>query len=76
MDLLITMTKLKKNRENKFAASNGICDNLHLMPEKFRNCSHGLLLYSGTYERRLEHKLEFLPLYAAPTVGDNQLSLE
>ncbi len=58
------------------SGSGGSLRSLHLMLEKYSNCSHGLVLYSGTYERRLEQKLEFLPLYAVATVGDNRLSLE
>ncbi len=43
---------------------------LHLMLENYPNCPKGLVLYSGSYKELPEQKLQFLPLYATPAIGD------
>ena len=51
---------------------------LHLMLENYPNCPRGLVLYSGPGNERPEQKIQFLPLYATPDIGDrsqiNQIS--
>ena len=50
----------------------GSLRSLHLMLEKFINCPHGLVLYDGTYSRRSEQKLQFMPLYSVALIGNRR----
>ena len=57
------------------SGAGGSLRSLHLMLEKYPNCSEGLVLYGGTYTRLPEQKIVFLPLYSAATIGDKRLSV-
>ena len=50
----------------------GSLRSLHLMLEKYQNCPQGLVLYSGTSNKLLDQKLQFLPLYCVSTIGDQR----
>ena len=50
----------------------GSLRSLHLMLQKYPNCPSGLVLYDGSYAKRLEQKLEFLPLYSVSTIGNKR----
>ena len=52
------------------SGAGGSLRSLRLMLETYANCPEGLVLYSGTYARLPERRLEFLPLYYAGSVGD------
>ena len=54
------------------SGAGGSLRSLHLMLEKYRNCPHGLVLYSGTSNNVPEQKLKFLPLYCVATIGDKR----
>ena len=51
------------------SGSGGSLRSLHLMLDKYHNCPHGLVAYSGPYKERPEQKLVFLPLYAVAAIG-------
>ena len=48
----------------------GAGGSLHLMLNTYPQCPEGVVLYSGTYARRPEQHLSFVPLYYAGAVGD------
>ena len=52
------------------SGAGGSLRSLHLMLDTYPNCPEGLVLYSGTYARRPEQRLTFLPLYYAGSLGD------
>jgi predicted AAA+ superfamily ATPase len=52
------------------SGAGGSLKSLHLMLEKYQNCSQGLVLYSGTYKELPEQKLTFMPLYCAAIISD------
>jgi predicted AAA+ superfamily ATPase len=53
----------------------GSLRSLHFMLEKYRNCPHGLVLYSGVSNTIPEQNLVFLPLYGVATIGDRRFSV-
>lgn len=52
------------------SGAGGSLKSLHLMLEKYKNCPHGIALYSGIYKERPEQKLIFMPLYCATAISD------
>ena len=60
---------IKKPVEVKSGAG-GSLRSLHLMLNTYPNCPEGVVLYSGTYARRPEQRLTFMPLYYAGALGD------
>lgn len=54
------------------SGASGSLRSLHLMLEKYQNCPHGLVLYSGTSNTVSDQKLHFLPLYCVSTIGDHR----
>ncbi len=56
------------------SGAGGSLRSLHLMLEAYPNCPYGLVLYDGTYSKRPDQKLRFLPLYSAATIGDKRIS--
>jgi len=44
------------------------------MLENYPNCPYGLVLYDGTYSKRSEQKLVFLPLYSVASIGNKRLT--
>jgi hypothetical protein len=50
------------------SGSGGSLRSMHLMLEKYPDCPGGLVLYSGTYRRLAEQRLEFLPLYSVASL--------
>lgn len=56
------------------SGAGGSLRSLHLMLQKYANCPKGLVLYSGPSSTLPEQKLNFLPLYAAATIGDRRIN--
>jgi len=54
------------------SGTGGSLRSIHLMMEKYPNCTQGLILYSGTCKTIKEQNLTFLPLYCAATIGDKR----
>lgn len=52
------------------SGAGGSLRSLHMFLETYPQCAEGVVLYSGTYSRRPEQRLTFLPLYYAGSVGD------
>jgi predicted AAA+ superfamily ATPase len=52
------------------SGAGGSLRSLHLMLDTYRNCSEGIVLYSGPYAQRPEQRLTFMPLYYAASIGD------
>lgn len=52
------------------SGAGGSLRSLHRMLDTYANCPEGVVLCSGTYARRPEQRLTFLPLYYAGSVGD------
>jgi predicted AAA+ superfamily ATPase len=57
------------------SGAGGSLRSLHLMLATYPNCPEGLVLYSGTYARRPEQRLTFLPLYYAGSLGSPRLDV-
>jgi len=56
------------------SGAGGSLRSLHLMLENYPNCPYGLVLYDGTYSKRSEQKLVFLPLYSVASIGNKRLT--
>lgn len=52
------------------SVAGGSLRSLHLMLDTYPNCPEGVVLYSGTFARRREQRLTFIPLYYAGSLGD------
>lgn len=53
------------------SGAGGSLRSLRLMLDTYPNCQDGLVLYSGTYARRPDQRLTFMPLYYAAGIGGN-----
>jgi hypothetical protein len=51
------------------SGTGGSLKSLHLMLDKYPNCPHGLVLYSGPYRELPDQKITFLPLYCTAAIG-------
>jgi predicted AAA+ superfamily ATPase len=51
------------------SGAGGSLRSLRLMLDSYPNCPEGLVLYSGTYARRPDQRLTFMPLYYAGGIG-------
>lgn len=54
------------------SGAGGRMKSIHLLLENYRNCPHGLVLYSGTYKELPEQRLIFMPLYCAASISDQK----
>jgi len=43
----------------------GTLRSMHALLQRYPECPEGLVLYSGSYARRIEQKLRFIPIYYA-----------